>query len=255
MLPRRSSTKAGRVEPLVKGGRSDPEAGPRAGPARRTVVARAGVANPAANRPVVSRPVAGSAVTRRAGPGRPRSRQSEEAILEATGKLLSSEGYLGLTVSKIAARARASKSTIYRRWPTKEHLVLAAFDRWPMMVPRDRGDLLSDLVDLYQQYLRIHYRAPAGALVPTLVAECVSNPSLSVLFDSLMQRRLDPTRVIVRRAIGRGELPADTDLELAVEAFTAAAVLRVYFLPTDLSVKAMRRLFVVQLRGLRARGY
>jgi AcrR family transcriptional regulator len=169
--------------------------------------------------------------------------------------LLSSEGYLGLTVSKIAARARASKSTIYRRWPTKEHLVLAAFDRWPMMVPRDRGDLLSDLVDLYQQYLRIHYRAPAGALVPTLVAERVSNPSLSVLFDSLMQRRLDPTRVIVRRAIGRGELPADTDLELAVEAFTAAAVLRVYFLPTDLSVKAMRRLFVVQLRGLRARGY
>jgi AcrR family transcriptional regulator len=130
--------------------------------------------------------------------GRPRSLQSEEAILEATGKLLSSEGYLGLTVSKVAARARASKSTIYRRWPTKEHLVMAAFDRWPVMVPRDRGDLLSDLLDLYQQYLRVHYRTPTGAIVPTLVAERVSN---------------------------------------------------------HLSVKAMRRLFVVQLRGLRARGY
>lgn len=187
--------------------------------------------------------------------GRPRSLESEEAILEATGKLLSSEGYLGLTVSKVAARARASKSTIYRRWPSKEHLVMAAFDRWPAMVPRDRGDLLSDLVDLYQQYLRVHYRTALGAIVPTLVAERVSNPELSVLFDSLMSRRLDPTRVIVRRAIERGELPADTDLELAVEAVTAAAVMRVYFLPMDLSVKAMRRLFVVQLRGLRARGY
>jgi AcrR family transcriptional regulator len=187
--------------------------------------------------------------------GRPRSLRSEEAILEATGKLLSSEGYLGLTVSKVAARARASKSTIYRRWPTKEHLVMAAFDRWPVMVPRDRGDLLSDLLDLYQQYLRVHYRTPTGAIVPTLVAERVSNPALGVLFDSLMRRRLDPTRLIVRRAIDRGELPADTDLELAVEAVTAAAVMRVYFLPTDLSVKAMRRLFVVQLRGLRARGY
>ena len=53
----------------------------------------------------------------------------------------------------------------------------------------------------------------------------------------------------------RGELPADTDLELAVEAVTGAAILRVYFLSTDQSVKAMRRLFVVQLRGLGARGY
>jgi AcrR family transcriptional regulator len=195
-------------------------------------------------------------VERRPGrPGRPRSLQSEEAILEATGKLLFSEGYLGLTVSKVAARARASKSTIYRRWPTKEHLVMAAFDRWPVMVPRDRGDLLSDLLDLYQQYLRVHYRTATGAIVPTLVAERVSNPALGVLFDSLMRRRLDPTRLIVRRAIDRGELPADTDLELAVEAVTAAAVMRVYFLPTDLTVKAMRRLFVVQLRGLRARGY
>lgn len=187
--------------------------------------------------------------------GRPRSLESEEAILQATGKLLASEGYLGLTVSKVAARARASKSTIYRRWPTKEHLVMAAFDRWPAMVPRDRGDLLADLLDLYQQYLRIHHRTAKGAIVPALVAERVSNPELSVLFDSLMRRRLDPTRVIVRRAIERGELPADTDLELAVEAVTAAAVMRVYFLPTDLSVKAMRRLFVVQLRGLRCVGY
>jgi AcrR family transcriptional regulator len=187
--------------------------------------------------------------------GRPRSREAGEAILEATGTLLSSEGYLGLTVSKVAARARASKSTIYRRWPTKEHLVMAAFDRWPVLVPRDRGDLLSDLLDLYQQYLRSHYRAPTGAIIPALVAERVSNPELSVLFDSLMRRRLDPTRVVLRRAIERGELPADTDLELAVEAVTAAAVMRVYVLPTDLSVKAMRRLFVVQLRGLRARGY
>jgi len=187
-------------------------------------------------------------------PGRPRSLQSEEAILEATGKLLSTEGYLGLTVGKVAARARVSKSTIYRRWPTKEHLVMAAFERWPVLVPRDRGDLLSDLLDLYQQYLRSHYRAPTGAIFPTLVAERVSNPELGVLFDSLMRRRLDPTRVVVRRAIERGELPADTDLELAVEAITAAAVMRV-FLSTDLSVKAMRRLFVVQLRGLGARSF
>jgi AcrR family transcriptional regulator len=238
VLRRRSSAKAARVDSLAKDDGPEPA---QAGPKR--VIARRG-------RPSAARP----------GPGRPRSQQSEEAILRATGKLLSSEGYLGLTVSKIAAQARASKSTIYRRWPTKGHLVMAAFDRWPALVPRDKGDLLSDLLDLYQQYLRVHYRAPAGAIVPTLVAERASNPELRSLFDSLMQRRLNPTRVVVKRAIQRGELPADTDLELAVEAVTGAAILRVYFLPTDLSVKAImaqaiRKLFIVQLRGLRARGY
>jgi AcrR family transcriptional regulator len=195
-----------------------------------------------------------TASTRRR-PGRPRSKQSEEAILKATSKLLSSEGYFGLTVSKVAARARASKSTIYRRWPTKEHLVIAAFNRWPALIPRDKGNLLSDLIDLYQQYLRLHNRPPADAIVPTLVAERFGNPELNGMFDSLMQRRLDPTRIVMRRAIQRGELPADTDLELAVQAVTAAAILRIYFLSADLSVKGMRKLFIVQLRGLRARGY
>lgn len=73
MLPRRSSIKAVRVEPWVLGGKSGSEPGPRPGRARA---------------------------------GRPRSLQSEEAILAAAGKLLSSEGYVGLTVSKVAARGR-----------------------------------------------------------------------------------------------------------------------------------------------------
>jgi AcrR family transcriptional regulator len=198
-------------------------------------------------------PTPATATRRR--PGRPRSVESEKAILKATSKLLADEGYFGLTVSRVAARARASKSTIYRRWPTKEHLVIAAFNLWPALVPRDKGDLMSDLIDLYQQSLRQHYRAAAGAIMPSLVAERSSNPALSAMFESLMQRRLDPTRVILRRAVEKGELPGNTDLELALEAVTGAAFLRVYFLSKDLSVKAMRKLFVVQLRGLRARGY
>jgi AcrR family transcriptional regulator len=72
-------------------------------------------------------------------PGRPRSMQSEEAIIKATTALLTDEGYASLTVGKVAARARASKSTIYRRWPTKEHLVIEAFNRWPARSLSDLG--------------------------------------------------------------------------------------------------------------------
>lgn len=188
-------------------------------------------------------------------PGRPRSMRSEEAIIKATMQYLSDEGYASLTVGKVAARARASKSTIYRRWPTKEHLVIEAFNRWPALAPRDKGDVLSDLLDLYRQFLRILHRPPSNAIMPTLVAERAHNPALAAVFDPLMERRRDPARIVFRRAIERGELPPDTDVELAVDAIMGTTVLRMYFFPGNLDIKSMRKFLIVLLRGLGARGY
>ncbi len=189
----------------------------------------------------------------RTGPGRPRSKQSEEAILTATTKLLTSEGYARLTLSKVAARARASKSTIYRRWPTKEHLVIEAFNRWPAIVPRDKGDLLSDVMELYRQGIRILYHPPANAIMPTLIAERARNPALAAALDPVMQRRRDPVRVVLNRAIARRELPRETDIELAIDAIMGAAYLRMYFVNGDLSVKGMKKLFSLVLRGVGAK--
>jgi AcrR family transcriptional regulator len=186
-------------------------------------------------------------------PGRPRSKRSEDAIIGATTRLLTYEGYERLTLSRVAAQARASKSTIYRRWPTKEHLVIEAFNRWPILVPRDRGDLLSDLMDLYRQSLRILYRPPSNAIMPMLIAERARNPALAAVFDPVMQRRREPVRVVLKRAIERKELPRSTDVELAVDALMGAAYLRMYFVSGDLSVKGMRKMFAMLLRGLGAR--
>ena len=188
-------------------------------------------------------------------PGRPRSKRSEEAIIRAMTSLLADERYASLTVSKVAARARASKSTIYRRWPTKEHLVIEAFNRWPALTPHDRGDVMSDLLNLYRQFLRILHRPPSNAIMPTLVAERAHNPALAAVFDPLMDRRRDPPRLVLKRAIERKELPPDTDVELAVDAIMGTTVLRMYFFPGDLSIKSMRKFLIVLLRGLGARGY
>ena len=188
-------------------------------------------------------------------PGRPRSKRSEEAIIRATTALLADERYASITVSKVAARARASKSTIYRRWPTKEHLVIEAFNRWPALTAHDRGDLLSDLLNLYRQFLRILHKPPSNAIMPTLVAERAHNPALAAVFDPLMQRRRDPVRVVLRRAIERDELPPDTNIELAVDAIMGVTVLRMYFIPGNLSIPAIRDFLTVLLRGLKARGY
>jgi len=186
-------------------------------------------------------------------PGRPRSKRSEDAIISATTRLLTHEGYERLTLSRVAAQARASKSTIYRRWPTKEHLVIEAFNRWPILVPRDRGDLLSDLMELYRQSLRILYRPPSNAIMPMLIAERARNPALAAVFDPVMQRRREPVRMVLKRAIERKELPRGTDVELAVDALMGAAYLRMYFVSGDLSVKGMRKMFAMLLRGLGAR--
>jgi len=188
-------------------------------------------------------------------PGRPRSQRSEEAIIRATTSLLADERYADLTVSKVAARARASKSTIYRRWPTKEHLVIEAFNRWPELQAHDRGDVMSDLLDLQRQFLRILHRPPSNAIMPTLVAERAHNPALAAVFDPLMQRRRQPVRKVLERAMGRGELPQDTDVELTVDAIMGMTVLRMYFMPGDLGVPAIREFLTVLLRGLGARGY
>ena len=197
----------------------------------------------------------GTVIRAKRKPGRPRSKRSEEAIIRATTSLLADERYANFTVSKVAARARASKSTIYRRWPTKEHLVIEAFNRWPALTPHDRGNLMADLLGLYRQFLRILHQPPSNAIMPTLVAERAHNPALAAVFDPLMQRRRDPVRVVLERAMERGELPRTTDVELAVDALMGVTVLRMYFMPGDLSIPAIREFLTVLLRGLGARGY
>ena len=133
--------------------------------------------------------------------------------------------------------------------------MIEAFKRWPAIVPHDKGDLLADLLDLYRQSLRILYRPPSNAIMPTLIAERARNPELAAVFDPVMQRRREPARVVLRRAIERGELPRGTDVELAVDALMGTAYLRMYFVDGDLSIKGMRKVFAVLLRGLGARGH
>lgn len=188
-------------------------------------------------------------------PGRPRSIRSEEAIIKAAMKLLTNEGYGGVTLSKVAAKARTSKATIYRRWPSKEHLIVEAFKRWPVLVPHDCGGVLEDLLDLHRQFLRILHRPPVNGIIPTLVAERAHSPELAAVFDPLMQRRRDPVRFVLNRAVERGELPQSTDVEMAIDLFMGIVVLRMYFVPGELSEKSMRKLYPVVLRGLGAKGY
>jgi AcrR family transcriptional regulator len=190
---------------------------------------------------------------RAAQPGRPRSQEAEDAILDATMLILAEEGYGGLTTAKIAARARASKSTIYRRWPSKEHLVLAAIDRSPPLQPRDSGDLVADLLDVVQQFMRLLRETPLGGALGALAAERAHNPSLAAAFDPWMARRRQPTRQILEQAAARGKLPADLDIELAMDLIWGPLLLRLVFPQAAVTPEALGDMLQVALRGLGAR--
>jgi len=137
----------------------------------------------------------------------------DSAICDATLELLVEVGYDRMSMDAIAARARASKATIYRRWPGKPELVLDAVrSRAPgLVVPADTGSLRGDLVATYSAAAH-----GAGAEEAELVAGVLramrSTPELGdCVRAQVFESKCDVSRTLVARAVARGELPDGVD--------------------------------------------
>jgi AcrR family transcriptional regulator len=188
-----------------------------------------------------------------ASAGRPRSEEAHRAILAATLALLIEVGYSALTVEGIAQRAGVGKATIYRRWPSKLPLVIEAFGDLPAFEASDSGDLATDLERILRSYLRVYNTTPLGAVVPSLAGELPHNPQLMDLFAPVVKQRRQPLIDALRRAVDRGEIPLDTDLDLAADLIVGPITVRVFFTPGKLSPKLVTPLVEMALRGI-ARG-
>lgn len=186
-------------------------------------------------------------------PPRARGLATEQAILGATLQILHDGGYSALTIDRVAATARASKTTIYRRWKTKEHLVLAVFEQLPIAEPQIGRGVEEDLLALFGQFSSIMQDSPLRGVLPSLVAECMDNPALAAALVQINDQRRRPIRKVLRHAIDRGELPADTAIELVIDAIQGAISIRLYFLLDTLSKEWIRGLIRLLLDGVRAR--
>ncbi|TCO56061.1 TetR/AcrR family transcriptional regulator [Actinocrispum wychmicini] len=143
-----------------------------------------------------------------------RGTEREQAILAATLELLGEVGYAAMTIDAVAARAHASKTTIYRRWSGKPELVKAALDHLDadeVADPPDTGTLRGDLLAaLRASCARIDDRYVV--LMTGLIHAMRLEPDLAdALRAHVDNEDLSPFQVIVVRAAVRGELPADTD--------------------------------------------
>ncbi|MGH2707045.1 MAG: TetR/AcrR family transcriptional regulator [Actinomycetota bacterium] len=152
-------------------------------------------------------------------PGRPRNREAERAILEATCSLIGERGIGGVSMVKVAIRSGASKSTIYRRWPSRGDLireVFAAFARHKVPIP-DTGTIRGDLVSLLASIIRVYATTPGGPILPEILAESHRSSELAEAMKEFWISRRQTVFDVLAGGVSRGELLPDIDYELAVE--------------------------------------
>lgn len=167
---------------------------------------------------------AGPAETSRR-PGRPRSEQAEQAIIEATLDLFAEQGFEGVCVEAVAARAGVGKATIYRRWPNKEELLLAALSSMKSPLPEPTGSVRDDLVAQMSVMCADRADPRKARRYALLLGEGQKYPRLMARYkETVIGPRRDAIRAVIRRGIASGELRADADVEIALLALTGAVL-------------------------------
>ena len=153
--------------------------------------------------------------------GRPRSETARRAILEAASELLLEHGLGAVSMDAVAERAGASKATIYRWWPSKELLALdALFSEWEPERPAisEPRSLREDLLAIIEPWARKLAANPYGRVIAALLTKAQSDPAFAEAYRTrFVEPRRAPARAIFARAIERGEIPADTDVEAALD--------------------------------------
>jgi AcrR family transcriptional regulator len=186
--------------------------------------------------------------------GRPRSEKTRAAIVCAARDLLAEGGMAAATIEAIAARAGCSKATIYKWWPSRAAVLLEGlFDltRASIVVPEGLDTAEALRVQL-SATLSIFREGATGPLLRTLAGEAVSDPAVAA---ALREQWIAPRRIvclgILRDAVDRGELRADTDLEAASDQLFGPLYHRLVFGHAPLEPELPGVLVAQLLRGLR----
>jgi len=175
--------------------------------------------------------------------GRPRDLTRDAVILEATLDVLAETGYEGMTVEMVATRARAGKATLYRRWPSKAHLVVAAIaslsdSNLTLSDVPDTGSLRTDLVALKHATDNPNITLKMQIL-GGLVASLQSDQQLADrVKDDLIRPRSTMMRGLLARAVARGEIDPDRDLDALATLMPAMTFYRCVVLNEPVTVES-----------------
>ncbi len=185
-------------------------------------------------------------------PGRPRSDAARTAVLEAAARLLDEVGFSRLTMEGIAARAKVGKATVYRWWPSKGAVAVEAF--LTAISPKVAFPCTDSAVaDVTTQMLRLAeaYRGANGRIVSELIALGQADPEILAAFvDGYMVPRRDAAKAALGRGVAAGEIRADVDPDLMVDALYAPIFHRMLLRHQPLDDAFVRRLAALVFSAL-----
>jgi AcrR family transcriptional regulator len=188
--------------------------------------------------------------------GRPRSPEADRAILAATLNLLAERGLAAMSIEEIAARAGVGKATIYRRWSSKGLLALDAFvTSFREQQPQpDTGTLRGDLIAALTSWVRAVTETPMGQMLTGLIAEAQHDQELRAAWrDRVIEPLRVQHRIMLDRAIARGEIPASTDQDVVLDLFFGVAQHRLLLGHHPLDDAFIHQVVDVLLDGIRPR--
>jgi AcrR family transcriptional regulator len=184
--------------------------------------------------------------------GRPRSEESEEAILAATIDLLSQMPLREISMEEIARKAGVGKATIYKWWPSRAYVALDAFLRkFNQSLPApDTGSVRRDILEQLRS-LMVFYQSPTGRILGQFVAECQIDKEFASLFrERFLKPRREVIGVIFDRGVQRGEIDQKFDRELVLDLIYGPAIYRMIIGHAPLEVPIADEMVSILFGGL-----
>ncbi|WP_455360518.1 TetR/AcrR family transcriptional regulator [Streptomyces sp. SYSU K21746] len=180
-----------------------------------------------------------------------------EAIRAAVFEELAAVGFARMSIEGIARRAGVGKTAVYRRWRSKLHLVLdlvSAFAAQGLPVPAT-GSLYGDVRALLEVMSHVLRHPVASQVIPDLLVESVRNPELAdAIRSALVDGQQGIAGQIVRDAVARGELPAGTDPERALDLVIGPLYWRLVVVRSELPPGYLDELAAAVVAGLTPSG-
>ena len=189
------------------------------GRTRRTVAARSGRRSEFKSAPASAR-----------GRGRPKDECIDAEVVAAVLEGLRLRGYRGVTIEGIARQVKRARTSLYRRWPSKRHLVADAVVAELGAQPApDTASLRKDLKAAVGTLLTA-FSGPLGKAVPGLVADMALDPALArMIRENVLMARRRSIRAAFERGIARGECGRGFDIDLLIDMLTGPFYFRALF--------------------------
>jgi AcrR family transcriptional regulator len=173
--------------------------------------------------------------------GRPRDESIDAEVVAAVLQLLKTRGYRAVTIEGIAGRVKRARTSLYRRWPSKRHLVAyAVVSEMGARPAADTGALREDLEAAVRTLLRA-FAGPLGQALPGLVADMAQDPELAATIrEEVLAARRKSMRDAFERARVRGEIRGDLEIELLLDMLTGPFYYRALFRHAPITVHMTR---------------